>query len=145
LFCLGPAYLLSDELEQARAAFQQAVRIRVELDQPALAMEPLAALVDVALRKDDLRAAAEQAEKILTHFEQGGTLEGTDEPLRVYYTCYLFLKRNQDPRAVQVLHTGIELLRAQASKFKDEQARKTYVESVPWRLALQRAAGEPDQ
>jgi tetratricopeptide (TPR) repeat protein len=142
LFYLGHAYLLTDELERAQTAFQESVRIRDELVQPSLAMEPLAGLVDVALRKDELESAVEAAEKILVHFEMGGTLDGTDEPLRVYHTCYLFLKRKQDPRRMRVLQNALQLLHAQASKFRDEQARKMYLQSVPWRLALQEAAKE---
>jgi hypothetical protein len=103
-------------------------------------MEPLAGLVDVALQTNDLTAASQEAEKILAHFDSGGTLGGTDDPLRVYYSCYVFLNRQQDPRSIQVLKSATQLLETQVSKFKDEQARKMYVENVPWRLALQQAA-----
>lgn len=137
---LGHAYLLRDECERARKAFQKSVEIRAELGQRSLEMEPLAGLVEVALRLHDHEAAARAAEKILTHLASGGTLDGTDEPLRVYYICYTFLKKQQDPRFTQVLQTAIQLLESQVSRFSDEQARKMYVENVPWRLALQKAA-----
>lgn len=137
---LGHAYLLVNKLEQARLAYHRSLAIRDELEQPSLSMEPLAGLVDVALRMNDLAAASREAEKILAHFDSGGTLVGTDDPLRVYYSCYLFLAKQQDPRSMQVLKSATQLLETQVSKFKDEQARKMYIENVPWRLALQQAA-----
>ncbi len=136
---MGHAYLLINELKQAQQAYQKSVEIRDELGQPSLSMEPLAGLVNVALRLGDLEAASQAIEKIFAHFDGGGTLDGTDEPLRVYYTCYLFLQNQQDPRSTQVLQTATQLLEAQVSKFKDEQVRKMYIENVPWRLALHRA------
>ncbi|RPI94263.1 MAG: hypothetical protein EHM40_07215 [Chloroflexi bacterium] len=141
---MGHAYLRMDKLEQAGRAYQKSVEIRAELGQPSLSMEPLAGLVEVAMRRDDLEEASREAEKILVHLDRGGTLDGTDEPLRVYYTCYLFLKKRQDPRSTQLLQTATQLLDAQVSKLKDEQARKMYVGNVPWRFALQQAAQASD-
>jgi tetratricopeptide (TPR) repeat protein len=140
LHYMGHAYLLLNHLEEAQESYQRSVEIRTALGQPALSMEPLAGLVDVALHMDDMNAAASAADEILTYFASGGTLEGSDEPLRVYYTCYLFLKRQQDLRSTQILQSAIQLLEAQVSKFKDEQSRKMYLENVPWRLALYQAA-----
>jgi tetratricopeptide (TPR) repeat protein len=140
LFYMGHAYLLANELERARQAYQRSVEIRDELHQPSLSMEPLAGLVEVALRMEDPEAAARAAETIFAHLESGGTLHGADEPLRVYYTCYLFLKKQQDPRSAQILQTAVQLLEEQVSKFADDQARKMYVENVRWRLALHQAA-----
>ncbi|HLO32730.1 MAG TPA: tetratricopeptide repeat protein, partial [Anaerolineales bacterium] len=141
----GHAYLLMNEYERASRAYQKSIELRDELGQPSLSMEPLAGLVDLALRVDDLETAAREAKKIFAHLDHGGTLDGTDEPLRVYYTCYLFLKKCQDPRSTQILRTAIQLLEEQVSRFQDEQARKMYVENVPWRLALQKAAQAFDQ
>jgi tetratricopeptide (TPR) repeat protein len=142
---MGHAYLLMNELEQARQTYQKSTEIREALGQPSLSMEPLAGLVEVALRMDDLEAAARGADKILAYLDNGGTLNGTDEPLRVYYTCYLLLQKKQDPRSSQILQIAAQLLESQVSKFKDEPSRKMYIENVPWRLAIQRASqGYPD-
>jgi tetratricopeptide (TPR) repeat protein len=145
MFYMGHAYLLMNEFEKARQVYQQSVEIRNELGQPSLSMEPIAGLVEVALRMDALEAASSEAEKILAHINRGGTLDGTDEPLRVYYTCYLLLEKKQDPRARQILQTAIQVLETQVSKFNDEHSRKMYVENVPWRLALHRAAQAVNQ
>jgi predicted ATPase len=145
LFYMGHAYALLNEFQNARQAYQRSVDIRNELDQPALSMEPLAGLVDIALRIDDLDTASREAEKIFAYLDRGGTLDGTDEPLRIFYTCYLFLKRQQDPRLIQVLQTANQLLETRSSRIQDEQARKMYIENVPWRHALKQAAKEINQ
>jgi predicted ATPase/class 3 adenylate cyclase len=140
LHYMGHAYLLLNHLQEAQNAYQRSVEIRTELGQPSLSMEPLAGLVEVALHMDDMGAAASAGEKVLAHLANGGTLDGTDSPLRVYYTCYLFLKKQRDARSTELLQTAIQLLDTQVSKFKDEQTRKMYLENVPWRLALHQAA-----
>jgi tetratricopeptide (TPR) repeat protein len=133
---MGHAYLLTADCVDARRAYHKSIAIRNELDQPALVMEPLAGLVEAALCMDDLEVAASETEKILTYFKDGGSLSGTEEPLRVYYACYQYLNRQKDPRAQQILQTANEMLEAQVSNFKDEQARKLFIENIPWRHAL---------
>jgi len=136
---MGRAYLLLQEYSTAREAFSTSIGIRDELRQPSLSMEPLAGLAETALSMDDLQEASRTVEKILTHFKDGGSLDGTDEPLRVYHICYQFLERQKDPRARQILHDANQLLETQVSKFKDKEARKRFVENFPWRKALRDA------
>jgi tetratricopeptide (TPR) repeat protein len=141
----GNAHLLLNELEQAQIAFKRSLELREKLGQPALSMEPIAGLVETALRANDLKTAAQEAEKILTHLESGGNLNGTDEPLRVYYQCYHLLQKKQDPRATQVLGAAYRMLEEQLSKLKDQRLRQIYVENVPWRKAIQAAAQQLTQ
>jgi predicted ATPase/class 3 adenylate cyclase len=136
---LGHAYLLRDEYEPALEAYQASLAIREELDQPSLSMESRAGLVAVHLARDDIASASEPAETILKFIENGKPLDGVEEPLRVYYTCYQYLGRKEDPRARQVLKVAKDLLEAQVSKFSDEVDRKRYVENIPWRLAVREA------
>jgi len=133
---LGHAQLLKDEFDQAGKAYQASVDIRNELGQPSLSMEPLAGLVEAYTRKDDLAAASTPAETILKFLAGGYTLEGTEYPLRVLYTCYLYLLRKEDPRSTQILQKAKEILDSQVSKFSDEADRKRYVENIPWRRAI---------
>jgi hypothetical protein len=99
-------------------------------------MEPLAGLIELALLMEDDAQALAKTEEILAHINKGGSLEGTDEPLRVYNICYQFLKKQKDPRAQHVLQNAKQLLNAQISKFTDEETRKRFVESFPWRKAI---------
>ena len=136
----GYALLLMEECAEARKSFQESIAIRMELGQVHLAMEPRAGLVEAALCTDDLPAASLEAEKILSFLADGGSLDGTEEPLRIYHNCYQYLKQQKDPRAQQVLGAAAQLLEMQVSKFADDTARKAFVENFPWRQALRKEA-----
>jgi ATP/maltotriose-dependent transcriptional regulator MalT len=137
---LGHAQLLLDEQKQSHISFTHSIEIRENLNQPALSMEPIAGLVEAGLHAGDLESASQATERIMTHLDNGGNLNGADEPLRVYYVCYQLLQKKEDPRSTRVLQAAIQMLEAQLSKFKDEHLRQMYVENVPWRHAIQSAA-----
>jgi hypothetical protein len=99
-------------------------------------MEPQAGLLETAMQITDMTAAAQEADRILEYFESGGSLDGTDEPLRVYHTCYLYLRNQKDPRAAQLLQNARQLLDAQVSKFSDPQVRASFIENFPWRRSI---------
>jgi predicted ATPase/class 3 adenylate cyclase len=136
---MGYAYLLNNNLQLAVTAFQQAVLLREELGQPVLKTEPMAGLVQIHLLMGDPASALAETEKIISYLETAGTLEGTEEPLRVYYACYLALLENKDPRSRIILQDAGELLETQVSKLRDEKSRRMFIENVPWRLAIHRA------
>jgi tetratricopeptide (TPR) repeat protein len=140
LHYMGHAHLLQNQIELAHIAFRRSIAIRRKLDQPSLAMEPIAGLVEAYMQLNDLESASHEAEKILQFLDSGSTLAGTDEPLRVYYACYQLLEEKRDPRAKHILQTANALLEAQVSKFTDEAVRKRYIENIPWRRAIQAAA-----
>ena len=142
---LGHAHLLRDEFEAAYKAYQTSINIRENLDQPTLAMEPLAGLVAVDLKRNDLESAAHSAEKILQFLDEGSTLDGVEEPLRILYTCYLYLLEAKDPRSNSVLQKAKDMLETQASKFIDEGERKRYIENIPWRRAIWYAKTSEDR
>ena len=139
LLYLGYGYLMLGDLEQAESAFQGSIQIRTELGQPALLMEPVAGLIQVHLEKNDRTSALVEAERILSHITNGGTLEGTEEPLRIYFTCYSALRQNLDPRADDLLNQAYSQLVEQISRISDHEARRMYVENVPWRRAIQQS------
>jgi predicted ATPase len=133
---IGYAWLLRNELARADEAFRQSMEIREELGQPGLLTEPAAGLIQVLLSKDEPETALRETEKILPYLENGEALQGTEEPLRVYYACYLVLEKMQDPRAKTVLHSAAQLLETQVSKLGNDDARRMFVENVPWRRAI---------
>ena len=137
---MGHAFLLKNELLQAQTSYQRSVEIRNELGQIVLSMEATAGLVETYLQASDLESASREAEKILNFLEEGFTLDGAEEPLRVYYACYLFLQQKQDPRCNQILQAAINLLETQISKFTNETAREYYIENIPWRRSIRDAA-----
>ena len=133
---MGNAYLLHHELTMAQTAYRKSLEIRNELGQPSLSMEPIGGLVESFLLANDIESASQEAEKILTFLDSGLTLDGTEQPLRVYYACYCLLEKKQDPRARQILQSAVKLLDAQVSALKDDAARNQYIENIPWRRAI---------
>ena len=125
---LGHALAGLERLAEASDAYQQALALRRELGQHNLAMESLAGLARVSLAQGNMAQA--QVEEILSHLETK-TLDGTEEPFRVYLTCYRVLRVNQDPRAEAILNTAHHLLQEQAAKISDEELRRSFLENVP--------------
>jgi len=136
---LGHAYLLTSEFEKAQQAYENSINIWRKLDQPGLAIEPTAGLIQVALKMNNVTTAMLHTEVVLEYLEGGGTLEGTEEPLRIYLACFTTLEKIKDPRSIDILQSAAYLLDAQVSMFSDEEARRMYVQNVPWRLAIQQA------
>ncbi|HEX6269598.1 MAG TPA: hypothetical protein VFZ43_05135, partial [Anaerolineales bacterium] len=120
-------------------AYQQSLDIRKELGQPALRTEPMAGLIRVALATNDISLASNLMEELMHYFSDGGMLEGTEEPLRVYLACYEVLEKLNDPRSVTILRDAMQVLEEQTAKINDEQSRRMFIENVPWRRAIQRA------
>ena len=139
LLYMGHAHLLRCEYELAKIAFQKSLEIRNDLDQLSLSMEPLAGLVETYSNMKDQVSAARELEKIIEFIGSGSFLEGTDEPLRVYYICYEYLMKTNDLRAHQILKSAKNLLDTQVSKFSVESDRNRYVENIPWRRAIRDA------
>jgi predicted ATPase/DNA-binding SARP family transcriptional activator/DNA-binding transcriptional ArsR family regulator len=143
----GHVLLALGHLTKAADAYQRALDIRRELGDSKLAMEPLAGLAHVALFQEDLTQAREHVEEILSYLEDhmpapgftahpetstwtGHPLDGTDEPLRVYLTCFHVLEAGQDPRAQQVLIAAHNLLQKRAGSITDQDLQRCYLENV---------------
>jgi predicted ATPase/class 3 adenylate cyclase len=139
LLYMGYAHLLLQELLQAEESFRQSISMREELGQVGMKIEAVAGLVQTLLLKGDHLAAMKKAEEVISYLASGGRLDGVEEPLRVYYACYLALETAGDTRSYRLLEEGVQLLEAHLSKLRNEDSRRMYVESVPWRLAIQQA------
>jgi tetratricopeptide (TPR) repeat protein len=133
---LGHVCLEIDKLDAATDAYQAALKIRRSLNQLNLAAEPLAGLAQVALKRDDIPAAQRHVGEILAHLDGGGTLEGAEEPQRVYLTCYYALMAVNNPRAVSILETAHQLLQRRADQISDQTLRRTFLENIPYHLEI---------
>jgi predicted ATPase/class 3 adenylate cyclase len=136
LLYLGHAYLLDKKNELAKNYFQESKNIREELSQKSLATEPAAGLIQVALEMNDMSIARDETENIIQYLGDGGTLEGTEEPLRIYLACYQAMQKLEDPRSTAVLKDAVQLLEAQVSNLPDEEARQMFIQNVPCRRAI---------
>lgn len=129
LLYYGNALARLGQLEGARAAYKQSIAIRQAMEQGFKVTESQAGLARIALQENKKREAFFLVTQILDFLEER-TLDGTDEPMRVYLTCYQVLQANRDPRADVVLRAAHTLLMAHAQKIEDEAMRQSYLENV---------------
>ncbi|HSR34000.1 MAG TPA: tetratricopeptide repeat protein, partial [Anaerolineae bacterium] len=127
---LGNGLFESGLLHRAVEAYQGALELRQQLNQEVLATEPAAGLARIYLQQGQSAAARQHAEEILAQLELDGTLEGTDQPLRVYLNCYLVLTRAGDPRATRILNTAHDMLKTRANGISDPAARHLFLGKI---------------
>jgi len=128
---LGHNLLASGMVKAANEAYQSAVNIRIALEQPVLETEPLSGLARTYLALSDPVAAMQSIEKILAHLASGKSLDGTDEPARVYLNCYLALEANQDERSESLISAAYNLLITRADNIPEPAARQSFLENIP--------------
>lgn len=125
---LGHHRLTQGRYGEADEAYQVAVQHWQELNQPVLATESLAGQARLALAQGNLALARQFVDDILSIVDQHGHLNGTDDPLRVYFTCYQVLALTNEARARSLLETAHTLLQARASQIPDQTNRQKYLE-----------------
>jgi class 3 adenylate cyclase/tetratricopeptide (TPR) repeat protein len=128
----GHAFAALKRLPEATLAYQAALEIRADMDQAALACEPRAGLARVSLAQADLAAALAHIKPVLAFLDGGGSLDGTEEPLRVLLTCYQVLQTAGDSRAAQILAVAYQQLCARSDKLADPSARRRFLEDIPY-------------
>ena len=137
---LGNVALALGDLTAAAQAFAASTAMLREVGTPALVAEPLAGLARVALAQQDAPGALVHVEAVLAHLESG-TLDGAEEPMLVYLTCYQALQANADPRAPALLARARTELQARAAQIADPAAQKRFLEEVAAHRGLLAADG----
>jgi predicted ATPase/class 3 adenylate cyclase len=128
---LGNTHFEIGDLEAAAAAFERAVELRQSMEQLNLACEPLAGQARVALAKGDIAGAIKNINPILKYLDQGGTLNGTEEPIQVYLTCFQVLHQVNDPQAKLILEDGYAQLQTRGDGIKNKAMRNIFFENIP--------------
>lgn len=140
LFYSGHIALACKDFTAAADFFNRSIAIRAELGLSNLVLEATAGLIQVDLEKGEAGLALRKAGTILAHLSAGGTLDGSEEPLRIYLSCFQALERNKDARAQDILRLAATQLKDQMARIGDENARRSYVDNVPWRRAIWEAS-----
>ncbi len=135
---LGNADLELAELHEAEESYLRALEIRRRLNQPSLACEPLAGLARAALLGGNLPEAEAYAAEILGFLDSGGTLEGADEPLRVYLSCIQALQACGSPRTREILGIAHTLLLQQAAGIADPAIHSSFLQDIPYHREILR-------
>lgn len=118
---LGHSLLDVKDYEGASAAYNEAQTIRMELNQPVLAAEPAAGRAMADLERGNLTGAQSHLQPVMQHLDDGGNLDGCDDPVRVYWACYRVLQASADSRAHKMLATAYELLHTRTASIKESQ------------------------
>jgi predicted ATPase/class 3 adenylate cyclase len=130
LIAQGSVYLKIGAIPRAYQVYQEALEIRQALGQPNLACEARAGLALASLARQDLPAALEQVEAVLAHLGSDGSLEGVEEPVWVYWTCFQTLQATGDSRAQVFLEKAYTLLEAQASRIARPDLRQSFLKEI---------------
>jgi len=92
-------------------------------------------LARTALALGQIEQAREALEETLTYIRKDSSLEGADQPLRVYLNCTLALKELGDLRAKEIFSQGYAMLNARADGFADTAAREMFLD-VPFHRGI---------
>jgi diguanylate cyclase (GGDEF)-like protein len=126
---LGHALLATGELAAASDAYEQALVLRREREQTRLAMETIAGLSRLRLSQSNPAEALALVEEILAYLENN-SLDGTDDPFRVWLTCYEVLCANEDIRGLAILERAHQELQARASRIGESDLQHSFLENV---------------
>ncbi|ATB30947.1 ATP-binding protein [Melittangium boletus] len=122
----GLALISLERLPEAREAFQQSRRIRVETRMPLLELESMTGLAAVELASGQLHLALEYVEQLLPTLE-GNTLQGVEEPFWMWLTCFRILRAHGDRRALLILEQAHQQLQAQVGKIQEEAFQRSFL------------------
>jgi class 3 adenylate cyclase/tetratricopeptide (TPR) repeat protein len=131
----GHAYAALGREPQAAATYRDAVAIYREIGRPTMPPEPLAGLARLALARGDLDEANHLVADIVAHFDAGGTVDGTEDPMWIYLTCHQVLACARSPRAHGFLDRAHALLMERADCL-DSTERETFLANVPSHRAI---------
>lgn len=135
LTCLGHALTGLENWEEALAAFNEAVELRLNLGQANFALEPKAGMAFVCYRQNDLAQAHMLVDNILQEIARVG-LAGVIEPNRIRWICYQILRAANDNRAHTLLRDAYEIILTQAAKISEPDLRTTFLENSPIRRTI---------
>ena len=136
---LGLAQTELGEMDRACTALKRSRDLFNENSSPHLAMEPIAGLAYLALIESNIEAAIGHVETILQHLENDGSLDGTEEPLRILWTLCNVLHHAGDVRATSVLAEAHRQMRERAERISDTKMRCAFLENIPHHQAIETA------
>ena len=132
----GLARLALGRLDEAAADFKAASELADRHRLANLALPPLSGLAAVALARGDVAGALDQVRAIQARLNDGASLDGLDEPLRLRWTCYRVLAAAADPEADAELTRARDELQAMADRLTDPGHRQRLLREVPVHRAI---------
>ena len=127
---VGRAELALGQGAAARQRFVASRDLFDELQLGHLALEAIAALIDEALQRGDVAAAAQHAQDIEQRQQAGVGIEGADEPMRIGLAQWRAWAAASDPRAPAALAQAQSDLQARAQRLVDPAQRQRFLQAV---------------
>lgn len=135
---IGLALSELSQFDAATEVFQFSLAGRMALGHLNLSLEPRAGLINIALQKQRPADAEEHVEAIVTHLEEG-TLDGTDQPFRIFWICYQALLSTNPLLAKQVLLKAKSELSVCADKIAASEMRRSFLQNITFHRFLREA------
>ncbi len=138
----GHAKLAAGSMSEALEAFEQAYRLYSSTEERNRALEPFAGQAEVYLRSGKLNKAVSIAEKILESVQSSKTLngdnnqngqgvlhglEGTTDPVSIYFTCCRALMAVDDLRADVMLEKLVKILNTQVARIEEVDLKQAFL------------------
>jgi predicted ATPase/class 3 adenylate cyclase len=123
------------EWDEAAACYRESASIFREIGRPTMPPEPIAGLARLALARGDLAVARATIAEVVAHFDAGGSVDGTEDPLWIYLTCHDVLGAAGEARAVEFLRLAHSQLMDRAALLGDAE-RATFLGNVPSHRAI---------
>ncbi len=136
---VGQAQLALGEAGQAVAMLEQSQARFAELGMHHLSLEAQSSLALALWAVPQAALALEHATTVAQALLRGDSLDGAEEPLKAFYSCWQVLDAARDERSLAVLAAAQQLLHVRARRIGDEQRRRDYLELVPHHRALAQA------
>jgi tetratricopeptide (TPR) repeat protein len=131
LTSLANAKLDLGDYKGATDAHRTALESRRKMGEASRGMANLAGIARASLASGNIEEAMNCVEEIL-EFLETKEIEGIDQPMQVYLTCYRVLTAADDLRALEILQRGQRRLREWAREIPDAGLRQSFLENVPY-------------
>ena len=128
-------YCALGNLDEAATLHAEALVLYREVGRATMALEALVGLARVDRACGRLDQALAHIGEVLAHFDAGGTVQGAEDPLAIYRTCYEILEEAHAPRADEILDEGHALLMKRAALL-DATEREGFLHRVPSHRAI---------
>ncbi len=136
---LGHGLVGLGKLDAAEAAYNEGRTRFSEHSRVAQMLDSVAGLARIYLMRGALPVASAHVSTIMDAIDADPehALDGSDDRIRVYVTCYKVLKATSDKRAAPLLSKAQTFLRAMADRIPDKTLRTGYLKNVPSHANLQ--------
>jgi len=129
------AHVALGEWDDAAACYRASLALFREIGRPTMVPEPIAGLARIALARGDVDGAMETIAEVVAHFDAGGSVDGSEDPMWIYLTCHQVLAAARSARAAEFLDRAHTLLVERARPLDDAE-RASFLVNVPSHRAI---------